>query len=196
MFSFQTCAKVPHHRPGPRSFVGGGPRSFVGGGGLVEVEGRIVWSGGGSVYMLNEVVNEWTRVVDSSEMEATLAVCEGRLIALGDYDNGIYSKKVMELRGRRWSLMSEMLLGCTGPCVVSIGGGGMVVMGGIGDGDKPLKDVQVFDGRTQTWHKGSSLPQPCRGMSAVVHGDIVFMMGGRDMAKAVWCADIHDLVSH
>ena len=188
MFSFQTCANVPHHRPGPRSFHGGG--------GLVKVEGRVVWSGGRGLYMLDEVVNKWTRVADSSEMTATLAACGGRLIALGGYDNGIGSKKVMELREGRWSTMSEMLVGCTGPCVVSIGGDGMVVMGGIGDGDKPLRDVQVFDGRTQTWHKGPSLPQPCRGMSVVVHGDLVFMMGGLGMDNAVWCADVHDLVSH
>ena len=33
-------------------------------------------------------------------------------------------------------------------------------------------------------------------MSAVVHGDMVFVMGGLDMDRAVWCADIRDLVSH
>eukprot|EP00731_Ephydatia_muelleri_P004176 Em0002g352a len=30
-------------------------------------------------------------------------------------------------------------------------------------------------------------------MSAVVHGDLVFVMGGVGMARAVWCADIRDL---
>ena len=195
MLSFQACAKVPY-RPGPRSFLGDGPRSFVGGGGLVEVESRVVWSGGGGVYMLNEVVNEWTRVADSSEMEATLAVCEGRLIALGGHDNGIGSKTVMELRGGRWSTMPEMLVGCTEPCVVSVSGGGMVVMGGRGEGGKPLNDVQVFDGGTQTWHRGPSFPKPCAAMSAMVHGDLVFVMGGLGMDRAVWCADIRDLVSH
>ena len=195
MLSFQTCAKVLY-RPGPRSFLGGGPRSFVGGGGLVEVEGRVVWSGGGDVYMLNEVKSKWEKAANSSEMRATLAVCEGRLIALGGYGNGIGSKKVMELREGRWSTMSEMLVGCTEPCVVSIGGGGLVVMGGRGEGGKPLNDVQVFDGGTQTWHRGPSLPEPCASMSVVVHGDIVFMMGGMGMDNAVWCADIRDLVSH
>ena len=71
----------------------------------------------------------------------------------------------------------------------------MVVMGGIDDGGH-LNDVQVFDGKTQTWHRGPSLPQPCRSMSAVVHGDLVFVMGGVDMDRAVWSANIRDLVSH
>ena len=90
--------------------------------------------------------------------------------------------------------MSDMLVECYGSCVLS--GGGMVVMGGWGDGMRSLNDVQVFDGETQTWHRGPSLPQPCAAMSAVVHGDLVFVMGGVCMDRAVWCADIHDLVSH
>ena len=55
--------------------------------------------------------------------------------------------------------MSDMLVGCERPCVVSVGGGGLVVMGGRGDGDSRLADVQVFDGKTQTWHFGPSLPK-------------------------------------
>ena len=88
-----------------------------------------------------------------------------------------------------------------GSCVVSVSGGGMVVMGGLGDGGggdggRWLNDVQVFDGGTQTWHRGPSLPKRCGLMSAVVHGDLVFVMGGWGMDRAVWCADIRDLVSH
>ena len=71
-----------------------------------------------------------------------------------------------------------------------------MVMGGVGDGGRDLNDVQVFDGGTQTWHRGPSLPKPCCRMSAVVHGDVVFVMGGERMDRAVWCADIRDLVSH
>eukprot|EP00731_Ephydatia_muelleri_P003979 Em0002g155a len=71
----------------------------------------------------------------------------------------------------------------------------MVVMGGYGDGSRSLNDVQVFDGGTQTWHRGPSLPKPCCFMSAVVHEDLVFVMGGYGMDRAVWCADIRDLQS-
>ena len=105
-------------------------------------------------------------------------------------------KEVMVWRGGRWSLMSDMFVGCWRSCVVSVGGGGLVVMGGQGDGPKYLADVQVFDGKTQTWHFGPSLPKPCSRMSAVVHEDLVFVMGGYGMAAAVWCANINDLVSH
>ena len=92
--------------------------------------------------------------------------------------------------------MSNMLVGCGESCVVSAGGGGLVLMGGEGDGFKALADVHVLDGKTQTWHFGPSLPKPCKAMSAVVHEDLVFVMGGRGMATAVWCANINDLVSH
>ena len=193
MLSFATCTKVP---------VRGGRGVHNGGGGLVELEGRVVWGGfgGGGVYMLDEVRSKWSRVADDGEKAGRLAVCGQRLVWVGGEKNGVWSKKVMELSGGRWSLMPDMLIGCWGSCVLSVSGGGMVVMGGLGDGGdgvrRYLNDVQVFDGGTQTWHRGPSLPKPCSDMSAVVHGDLVFMMGGGGMRGAVWCADIRDLVSH
>ena len=189
MLSFATCANVP---------VRGG-RGVLSGGGLVEVEGRVVWGGGygGGVYMLDEVRSEWSRVADGGELAGTLAVCGGRLVWVGGEKGDVKSKEVKELRGGRWSHMPDMLVGCGWSCVLSVSGGGMVVMGGEGDGGWwGLNDVQVFDGGTQTWHRGPSLPKPCCFMSAVVHGDLVFAMGGFGMDRAVWCADIRDLVSH
>ena len=184
MLSFETCEKVP---------VRGGRGD--GDGGLVEVEGRVVWGGyGEGVYMYEE--DRWSRVADGGEVGGTLAVCGGRLVWVGGWKDRVRSKKVTELRGGRWSAMPDMLVGCHGSCVVSVSGGGMVVMGGGGDGRRDLNDVQVFDGGTQTWHRGPSLPKPCAVMSAVVHGDLVFVMGGWGMGRAVWCADIRDLVSH
>ena len=170
-----------------------GGRGDGSGGGLVEVEGRVVWGGYGGVYMYED---RWNRVADGGEMWGTLAVCGRRLVWVGGWKIGVSSKKVKELRGGRWSVMSDMLVGCEWSCVVSVSGGGMVVMGGIGDVWRDLNDVQVFDGGTQTWHRGPSLPKPCHTMSAVVHGDVVFVMGGHGMDRAVWCADIRDLVSH
>ena len=188
MLSFKT-AEVP---------VRGGRAVWGGGGGLVEVEGRAVWGGVGyrrGVYMYEE--DSWRRIADRGEWEGTLAVCGGRLVWVGGRKDVVCSQKVEELRLReeRWSVMSDMLVGCRWSCVVSVSGGGMVVMGGEGDVGW-LNDVQVFDGGTQTWHRGPSLPKPCCLMSAVVHGDVVFVMGGVGMDKAVWCADIRDLVSH
>ncbi|KAL5506815.1 hypothetical protein EMCRGX_G008559 [Ephydatia muelleri] len=187
MLSFATCAKVP---------VRGGRGGGVGGG-LVEVEGRVVWGGGyGGVYMLDEVRSKWSRVADGGEDGGTLAVCGGRLVWVGGWkDVGVRSKEVKELRGGRWSVMPDMLVGCEWSCVLNVSGGGMVVMGGDGDGGRWLNDVQVFDGGTQTWHRGPSLPKPCWNMSAVVHGDLVFVMGGWGMDRAVWCADIRDLTT-
>ena len=190
MLSFATCAHVP---------VPGGRGGYVGGG-LVEVEGRVVWGGGYGgyrggdvgVHMLDEVRSKWSRVADGGEWAGTLAVCGGRLVWVG---GDMTSKEVKELRGGRWSAMPDMLVGCWRSCVLSVSGGGMVVMGGYGDRGG-LNDVQVFDGGTQTWHRGPSLPKPCHDMSAVVHGDLVFVMGGLGMDRAVWCADIRDLVSH
>ena len=183
MFRFETCQNVPL-RSGRML-----------GGCLVEVEGRVVWGGGGgrSVYRLDDE-DKWKRWTDGVEFGATLGVCGGMLVAVGGWKGGVYSKEVWS--GGRRSIMSDMLVGCVRSCVVSVGGGGLVVMGGRGDGFEALAAVQVFDGKTQTWHFGPSLPKGCRDMSAVVHGDLVFVMGGAGMATAVWCANINDLVSH
>ena len=129
MLSFATCAKVP---------VPGG-RGVYGGGGLVEVEGRVVWGGGGyggGVYMLDEVRSEWSRVADGGEVASTLAVCGGRLVWVGGRKGSVSSKEVKELRGGRWS---DMLVGCWWSCVLSVSGGGMVVMGGY-DGERRLME--------------------------------------------------------
>ena len=189
MFNFETCENVPVQQG--RGMLGGG---------LVEVEGRVVWGRGVQLYRLDnkDTWKRWTDDVGGGG-GATLGVCGGRLVTVGGYrdkDGGVGSKEVMVWRGGRWSLMSDMLIGCYGSCVVSVGGGGLVVMGGRGDGDWYLADVQVFDGKTQTWHFGPSLPKPCGPMSAVVHGDLVFVIGGAPMFRAVWCANINDLVSH
>ena len=182
MFHFQRCDKVPE-RSG-RDNVRCGP---------VEVDGRVVWGRVGGVYWLDEK-DQWRRWTDGVENGASLGVCGGRMVAVGGCKKDAFSKKVMWWRGGRWSLMSDMFIGCIKSCVISVGGGGLVVMGGCDDGRRLLNSVQVFDGATKTWHLGPLLPKPCEAMSAVVHEDLVYVMGGLGMARAVWCANINDLV--
>ena len=186
MLTYQTCPAVPVH--GGRGLCGGG---------VVEVEGRVVWGGqGGGVYRFDEVSSVWVRLADG-QRAATLGVFGGELVSVGGYmDDVVNSKEVKVLRGGRWTSMTMMLVRCYRSCVVSVSGGVLLVMGGEGlmNGDSLLNDVQIFDGRT--WHMGPPLPRPCWGMSAVVHGDLVFVMGGGGMKRAVWSANITDLVSH
>ena len=182
MFSFQTHTPLP---------VQGGQ---LFGGGLVEVEGRAVWGGQRGVYALDKGSSKWKRVTDGGEVGATLATCGGELVCIGGVRKEVCRKKVMVWRGGRWTSMSDMLVGSARSCAVSVSGGVMVIMGGEGDGGRDLNDVQIFDGRT--WHLGPPLPQPCCAMSSVVHGDLIFVMGGRGMDRAVWSANITDLVSH
>ena len=185
MFTYQTCAAVPER----------GGRGYGGGGGVVEVEGRVVWEGLGRVYRFDEVSSEWVWLANGGEVAATPAVCGGELVSVGGFKHhGVYCKEVEVLRGGRWTSMPEMLVRCRSSCVVSVSGGVLLVMGGVGDGSRFLNDVQIFDGRT--WHMGPPLPWPCVAMSAVVHGDLVFAMGGHGMERAVWSANITDLVSH
>ena len=187
MFTFKTCTAVP---------VRGG-RGYVGGGGVVEMEGMVVWGGGvGEVYRLDEVSSKWVKLANVGEIGATLVVCGGELVSVSGFKdtNGVQCKEVKVLRGGRWTSMTEMLIGCGRSCVVSVSGGGLLVMGGGGGGLGNLNDVQIFDGRA--WRMGPPLPRPCKAMSAVIDGDLVFVVGGRGMERAVWSANITDLVSH
>ena len=149
-FRFQECGNVPELRGG-RGALGGG---------LVEVDGRVVWGGGErkGVYWLNEK-DEWKSWAGDVEQAATLGVCGGMLVAVGGKK---YLQEVMVWSGGRWSHMSEMLLGCVWSCVVSVGGGGLLVMGGFADGIRHLAEVQVFDGNTRTWHLGLSHVMECQ----------------------------------
>ena len=164
----------------------------------MEVEGKVnVWGGGKEGLYLFDKKDQW-KLLTGVEWGATLVAWDGKLAAVGGKKDEVCSKKVMVWSGGRWSSpMSDMLLGCGMSCAVSVGGGGLVVMGGWGDEKKKLlNDVQVFNGKTQTWHFGPPLPKRCSTMSAVVHGDLVFVMGGYGLNRAVWCANINDLVSH
>ena len=185
MFTFKTCGSLPEYGAG---------------GCVVFVEGRVMWGGGLGVYSFDGVYSGWVRLADD-KVGSTLAVYGGELVSVGGLkDIGVCSKEVKVLRGRRWTSMPEMLVGCMRSCVVSVSGGVLLVMGGRGnwcrlsDGYRPLNDDQIFDGRV--WHIGPSLPQRCYGMSAAVHRDLVFVVGGEGMERAAWSANITDLVSH
>ena len=190
MFSYQTYSSVPVQ--GGRFLVGQGWEEGVGV--LAEMDGRIVWGGDNGTYVFDKNSNKWERLADSSECKATLALCGRCLVCIGGVASG--SNKMMVWRDGKWIFMAEILEGCWRSSVVTCGVGGcdLVVMGGIIP--KGRSDVvQVFDGKTKTWHKGPPLPLPCWAMSAVVHEDQVFVMGGHGMDRAVWWANITDLVS-
>ena len=185
-FTFEKCDEAP---------VRGGRWGY---GGLVGFDGDVFWGGVGGVYKLNKVNWESERVADDCESGATLAVSGRRLVSVGGEKGGITGKRrVREWRNGKWEDISSMLIGCRFPCVVSLGDGGLIVMGGEGKGAwNRLNDVQVFDRKTQSWHIGPPLPQACVAMSAVVHDGMVIVMGGGGMKRAVWCTEINSMVSN
>ena len=114
--------------------------------GLVEVEGRAVWGGQNGLYVLDEANDS---LANDVKVGASIAICGEELVY-------VCSKEVMVWREGRWTFMSNMLEECYGSCALSIGGGGLVVMGGKQRGLKEIhslrNEVQLFDGRT--WHFG------------------------------------------
>ena len=97
--------------------------------------------------------SRWEKLADL-ECEATLTVCGGMLASVG-YKDGVFSRKVLLWREEKWTIMTEMLVGCMWSCVISLSEGCLLVMG-----EKDCEclagsnNVQVFDGTTKTWHFG------------------------------------------
>ena len=193
MLHFKPCTPVPER--GGRGHGGRG-WSLVGVGGLVEVEGRVVWRGGEEgMYIFDTKNSKFDILADGGEWCGTLAVCGKNLIRVGGLQgNGLCSNEVMLLSKEVWDLMKSMPVACWRSCVVTVGSKHMLVIGGLGDLGR-LSNVQIFNDDTQTWCIGPPLPLPCWATSAVIHGDMVYVMGGLGMNRAVWSASITDLVS-
>ena len=91
--------------------------------------------------------------------------------------------------------MSDMLVRCDGSYVVSVSGSGIVVVGGAGG--EHLNDVQVFDGESHTWHRGtlpfSSLTVQCDVKDVVFskeEGGTLAVCG----VRLVWIGGVKDVV--
>ena len=82
---------------------------------MCSKQGRAVWGGLDGAFVLNEASLEWERVADGVRLGATLAMCGGELMSVGGMEDGSISKEV----GGRWTSMSNMLVECMYPCVVS-----------------------------------------------------------------------------
>ena len=165
----------------------------------MEVNHVLLWQRSSAIYSINDgkwlTSSNWNEDVDKM---ATLAVTGGNLVAVGSsrYENVV---KVMKESTCTWTKMKDdMKMGCNCCCVVSVGEAGLLVMGGLfcdeDEGEKKLSCVQVYDGKK--WAFGDSLPEECHSMSAAVHGDLLFLMGGNGMNKEVWCTNTKDLVRH
>lgn len=168
-------------------------------GGLVEWEEGAVWRDyNGIVEKLEASGHNWIKLVEEDDIrQPTLGVLNGSIVAVGGLDKDTWSKKVrvLNVRERCWdsSLIPDMIIACTGACVVN-SEGNLIVIGGY-DGQKKLDLVQVYVTQIKRWFLGKSLPEPCFSGSAVVQSDIVYVIGGDGMANRVWSAKVKDLVS-
>ena len=173
----------------------------------MEINGSIMLGGkDGLLYRLDKDKRVEVTKVESG---AALGVYDGKLIAVGS--DG-FSRNVMvhEEKDEKWTPMPKMKMpfGCACSCVLTVGGGGLLVIGW--EVDKLVPSVLVFDAGRKTWHIGPQLPSyasivrppealfPAAHVSAVVYGDLVFTLKNWSVGTCkvpVWYANISDLVS-
>ena len=188
--------------------------SYSDGCSIAEIEGYVMLGGtDGSVHRWDKY--EWVEETNRVESGAALGVYEGKVIAVGGMTNDGFSKSVMvqEEKDKEWTLMPEMEMpfGCAYSSVVSVVGGGLLVLGW--EEYKLVPSVLVFDVDSKTWHIGSQIPSngvivrpfrfeetpkretPFQYVSAVIYGDLVFTLINATVETEVWYAKISDLVS-
>ena len=68
----------------------------------------------------------------------------------------------------------------------------LAVAGGYG-GSGPLSSVEVYN--NGQWTSGQSLPDACRDMKSVFHGDKWILIGGDGQGTKVYCVSLQSLVS-
>ena len=71
----------------------------------------------------------------------------------------------------------------------------LIVAGGYDSSGNRLSTVEVYDSRSKLWSKTASLPQKCAEMkTAVVHGDLWYLLGGSNQSRSVLSASMKEII--
>ena len=108
---------------------------------------------------------QWTRMTGCVEGGARLGVCGERVVAVGGWKGNVLNRKVMVWRGERQTFISDMLVGCWLSCIVSVGGGDLLVMGGEGYGDRVFRCLMVRHRPGTMDHRFLRHVKPCQQWS-------------------------------
>ena len=72
----------------------------------------------------------------------------------------------------------------------------LIVAGGYDSSGNRLNTVEVYDSRSKLWSKTASLPQKCAEMkTAVVHGDLWYLLGGSNQYQSVFSASMKEIIN-
>ena len=138
------------------------------------------------VYAFDAIDRNWSQVPTCPYINGycSIVVVNGLLTTVGDYDYGDhYSNRLFSLTSlnqqcwrRIFPSMPTRRCLTTALCV----GTALIVAGGREEGRVTSKAVEVMNTETYQWLTAADLPEPLFCSSAVVCGDRVYILGGKD----------------
>ena len=153
------------------------------------------------LYIYSRYQNSWSTVdtpvyyFAMTTYNSKLVIVNGREFISND-ESGPLTDKVLTINEEldRWEEVEgvpHMNTKRCATCVVSVGHYLIVAGGYIDSGMSDI--VEVFNGCQ--WMYGTSLPVSSVEMKSVVHGNVWYLMGGRNQKRNVFCTSLEDFQS-
>ena len=137
------------------------------------------WSN--EVYRYTISTDEWLRLPTCPHSASALVIIDNELTAVGGYSGDNHTNKLFTLRQGRWvEEYPPMSIARSSAACVGISNDHhmyIMVIGGIGVGGWTTA-VELLNTHSRRWSTLTSLPKPLPFPSAVVCGDLVYVIGG------------------
>ena len=137
--------------------------------------------GSKEVYRYTINTDEWLHLPPCPHFHSALVIVDNELTAVGGYSGRSRTNKLVTLRQGRW-VEEYPPIGRGRSCAACVGTSNVhdmniIVIGGFGEGGWTTA-VDLLNTHSRRWSTLTSLPKPLTGPSAVVRGDLLYVIGG------------------
>ena len=131
-----------------------------------------------SVYQYELKTAEWVKLPSCPFSNSGLVILEHKLTAVGGTDGSSCTNMLSTLQRNQWSkLYRSMHSPRSSPAVVTTSDGNQLVVIGGRVGDNWAPSVELYQVKSRTWHKKSSMPKPLQSPSATLCGGQLNVIG-------------------
>lgn len=132
-----------------------------------------------SVYQYEYSTEKWKELPSSPYRDSALIIFNGQLTAVGGSDGYRRTSKLFTLKQRKWvEQYPAMSSAHSRPAVaVTPDGHYLIMIGGAIGSCRWTATVKLFQKKTRRWYKLKDLPRPINTPSAVICGDLIYVIG-------------------
>ena len=137
--------------------------------------------GSKKVYRYTISTDEWLSLPPCPHSSSALVIIDNELTAVVGCSGGNHTNKLLTLRQGRWveeyppMVRGRSRAACVG--ISNVHHMNVIVIGGYGEGDWSTA-VELLNTHSRRWSTLTSLPKPLPYPSAVVCGDLLYVIGG------------------